>query len=558
MQWEAGLQPADLPSRWLGMQSAPHPSNEAARLASLRATQLLDSPAEEDFDDLVELASICCGMPIALVSLVDESRQWFKARIGVDASETDREIAFCAHAILNAPEILQVPDATADVRFHDNPLVTGDLHLRSYYGAPVHSPDGMPIGTLCVIDRERHVLTEDQLRSLDILARQVEAQIELRRARDEALEAARTRSEFLATMSHEIRTPLGGLLGTLELALDESIEEPLRADLESAHRAGRQLQGLLNSVLDLAKSDAGRLELQPTALDLQELVRGITATYQGAAQAKGLSLAVAIEPSVPREVSLDGSRLTQVLGNLLSNAVKFTEQGEVELHVLRGEGNLVRFEVRDTGIGIGMESRTRLFDRYEQVGGTAGGTGIGLALASELVDLLGGSLGVTSEPGTGTTFAFAIPLREQELLPDRSDTVEIELPPARVLLVDDTPLNLRVGKRTLERLGVQVVTAASGIEALELATAESFDAILLDCFMPDMDGFEVARRLRAHPTVPQRTPILALTASAFGEVRDRCLAVGMDEVLAKPIDRVTLARSLAAALDPLTRVHRAS
>ncbi len=204
------------------------------------------------------------------------------------------------------------------------------------------------------------------------------------------------------------------------------------------------------------------------------------------------------------------------------------------------------------------ESRARLFDRYEQLGGSAGGTGIGLALASELVDLLGGAFEVASEPGSGTTFAFELQLREQELQAARSDPAQVELPPSRILLVDDTPLNLRVGKRTLERLGMQVVTASSGVQAIELATTEVFDAILLDCFMPDMDGFDVARRLRDHPSVSQRVPILALTASAFGEVRERCLEVGMDEVLEKPIDRVALARSLAAVLDPLTRVHRTS
>ena len=280
---------------------APLPENEAERLKTLAEYHILDTPQEQEFDDLTLLASQICGTPIALMTLIDDHRQWFKSKIGLGITETHRDLAFCAHAISRAG-VFVVPDALADARFADNPLVTSDPHIRFYAGAPLVAPDGNGMGTLCVIDRAPRVLTEDQVRSLDALGRQAVSQLELRRkvaqyrdaqaalraAKEDAEAANRAKSYFLATMSHELRTPLNAILGYSELLQEQMQRLGLKeceSDVSKIHTAGSHLHALINDVLDLSKIEAGKLTLCVEGFEAAAVVREV----------RGDGLAAAVE-----------------------------------------------------------------------------------------------------------------------------------------------------------------------------------------------------------------------------------------------------------------------
>ena len=295
----------------------PVPANETARLAALRAYHVLDTSAEEEFDDLTQLASRLCCAPIALVSLIDQDRQWFKSRVGLDVTETPRDLAFCAHAIMG-DETLVIPDATKDERFANNPLVTSDPNIRFYAGMPLMTPSGHAVGTLCVIDRVPRTLTEDQMDTLKVLGRQVVTQLELRlscrtlaialaeqeeagrrlRESKQALTAAlavaqaatNAKSNFLAAMSHEIRTPMNGIMGIAELLLDMGLTEEQRDFVETLHHSADLLLTILNDILDFSKIEAGHLDVESVPFDLRRTIHETHDLLATKAAAKGLML----------------------------------------------------------------------------------------------------------------------------------------------------------------------------------------------------------------------------------------------------------------------------
>ena len=263
------------------MITAPPPPNEKERLRALQSYEILDTEPEAAFDDLTELASQLCGAPVALVSLLDAHRQWFKSHHGLDASETPRDLAFCAHAILK-PGPLVVPDALADERFRDNPLVTGEPRVRAYAGVPLVDPDGHALGTLCVIDHAPRTFTPEALEVLQRLGRQVVAQLQLRRALRHARESAETQSRFLANMSHEIRTPLNGVIGLTGLLLDTHLATQQRELVATVRDCGEHLLALVDDILDYSKLEAGKLVLESTAFDLKALAERALAMVESA------------------------------------------------------------------------------------------------------------------------------------------------------------------------------------------------------------------------------------------------------------------------------------
>ena len=326
------------------MIPAPLHPRERERLAALRGSRLLDTGPEQSFDDLVAIAASITKCPISLVSLVDHERQWFKARVGLDATETPRDIAFCAHAILGAGDIFEVPDATRDERFHDNPLVTGDPTVRFYAGVPLLMGDSIPLGTLCVIDRVPRHLTDEQRDLLRRLGRQVVSQIYMR-------EAVRAKSDFLATMSHEIRTPMNGIIGMAGLLADTQLDSKQRDYIDTVRECSDGLLLLINDILDFSKIESGHIDLEHAAVDVMQAAEEAISLVAERAQAKQLDLAVRIDPRAPTTVQGDPGRIRQVLVNLLGNAVKFTERGSVTL-LVEPEADQLHFSVRDTGIGM--------------------------------------------------------------------------------------------------------------------------------------------------------------------------------------------------------------
>jgi len=377
------------------------------------------------------------------------------------------------------------------------------------------------------------------------------AQAEVEAARAET--ASRAKTDFLAMMSHEIRTPMNGVLGCAEMLL---ASQPLRPEqrefAQIIHSSGQSLLAILNDVLDYSKIEAGRMTLEETVCDLRAVCMEVYQLLNRAAAQQGITLQLNYGEDAPQLLSGDPVRIRQVLLNLVSNAIKFTERGTVRIEVSRQPSSRVRVSVIDTGIGIETEKLAKLFARFTQADTSTtrryGGTGLGLAISKQLVQLMGGTIDAISSPGAGSTFFFELPLLDAALhsQPTPAPTPASYRGGHRVLLVEDNPVNQRVAQHMLTKLGHEVQLAQNGREALETLAREPFDVVLMDCHMPEMDGFEATTRIRegAGGVLDRSIPIIAMTANAFAEDRERCIAVGMNDFLAKPVGRATLAEMI--------------
>ena len=375
----------------------------------------------------------------------------------------------------------------------------------------------------------------------------LERQEKERLARERAVAQAATqaKSEFLARMSHEIRTPINAVTGFTDLALRAG-DESARIDyLRQIRSASRSLLTIINDILDMSRVEAGKLALSVQDFQLRPLVASVRELFGPQAAEKGIELAFTVGDEVPSVVRGDPVRLEQVLVNLAANALKFTGRGRVSLAVTleaaTPEDAVVRFAVADTGMGIAPEQRARLFEPFSQgdesITRRFGGTGLGLAICKQLVELMGGQIAVDSEEGKGSTFHFTVRLgRVASTARDTQPESEpaLQFPGARVLIVEDNALNQRLAKELLAQLGASVALAANGVEAVAAAALEKFDAILMDVQMPEMDGLEATRRIRAQPG-GAAVPILAMTAHALAGSREQCLAAGMTDFIGKPI-----------------------
>lgn len=426
--------------------------------------------------------------------------------------------------------------------------------------------------------------------------------IDLRRKAAETLQALRqaetsnqAKTQFLANMSHEIRTPLNGVVGMIELMQMTEMSEAQRSYTEQASQSSQALLRLIDDILDLSRIEAGRLELERLPFHLPMLVQDLRVQFADQARAKGLTLTVSVPDNLNVMLVGDKHRLLQILANLVGNAVKFTQYGAVNVVVARGEQNgsrvMVRFEVADTGIGVPQDKQDLIFEAFSQADASMtrryGGTGLGLSIARQLCEMMGGAIGVTSMVGVGSTFWFTVWMEMGDAVapaplaaptaaaPTTAPVLQAPAPPpvaaprqpegivsavaqqfqaalrtagrtgASILLVEDNAANMRVTRALLEILGCTVTPAFNGLEAVEAYRKARFDLVLMDCQMPDMDGYEATRTIRQiEAMLGYRTTIVALTAHAMAGSRETSLAAGMDDQLTKPLTMAALTNKL--------------
>ena len=398
------------------MRISPPLQNEEERLRALGSLHILDTLEEQAYDDLTLLAAQLCDTPIALISLIDDTRQWFKSHHGLDVRETPRDFAFCAHAI-HGDDLFLIEDADKDDRFYDNPLVTGEPHVKFYAGIPLYVDNKYPVGTLCVIDDHARSLSDKQKKALEALSRQVVSQLELRLKVRQLEVLDHTKDEFISMVSHELRTPLTSIVGSLSL-LTNMMKEQMSIDVFSmvdiAYRNGIRLINIVNDILDVAKINAGQLHLHIEEHDIIKVIHESIELNIPYLKKCDCDIELENNNKGPVLVNFDKDRITQVMNNFLSNAGKFTKIRDTIIVRIKVEKKYVKVSVIDHGCGIAESKKSDIFKRFvhssDNVNQKLPGTGLGLNLCKSLIEKHNGIIDFESTLDKGSEFYFKLPL----------------------------------------------------------------------------------------------------------------------------------------------------
>lgn len=538
----------------------PIPHNEAERLDALKRYNILDTLPDNAFDDATALVSYICGVPIAYISFIDESRQWFKSEIGLGVSEVPREITFCRYTIMDS-RLVEIPDTLLSERFRNDPNVTGGFKIRFYAGVPLTTPDGYHIGVLCAADHVPKKLNARQRSALKIVARHVINTLELETKNNElarqkkiADRAVAAKENFLANMSHEIRTPLNAVIGFTELLAGTKLDQEQRIFVQDVQTAGENLLLIVNDILDLSKIESGGLTLDLQPFNLKKALRHVYDLLKVKA-APEVEFNLYLDAELPEMVSGDQGRLNQILVNLAGNALKFTSEGEVTISVKKtGETQdayQLRFSVKDTGIGIPQEYLNSVFERFSQAEESTtrkfGGTGLGLNIVKQLVELHDSKIEVKSREGYGSQFYFTVAYKKASGEEEQPEAKPVHnLGKLRILLCEDNRLNQKLAQNVIEGFGFEIDTAENGLQGIELLSHQHYDLVLMDLQMPIQDGYQTTDYIRRK--MNSSIPIIAMTAHSLAGEQDRCYSSGMDGYVPKPFKQYELLQAIKTVL----------
>lgn len=549
-------------------QTFPIPHNEIQRLAALKRYNILDTLPDDAFDDATKLVSYICGVPIAHISFIDESRQWFKSEIGIGVSEVPREISFCQYTIMES-KMVEIGDTFLNERFKDDPNVTGGFKIRFYAGIPLTTPDGFNIGTICAIDQVTKTLDENQRNALSLVSKHVINQLELRtknielRAQKKIAErAVLAKDRFLANMSHEIRTPLNAIIGFTDLLAQTNLDEVQHDYIDSVQIAGENLLLIVNDILDLSKIESGNLTIDAEPFNLKKTLKHAYNLLKVKVP-KDVEFNLFLDADMPEIVVGDQGRLNQILVNLTGNALKFTKEGEVTVSVKKidetPDDYSLRFSVKDTGIGIPEEKLKTIFERFTQAEESTtrkfGGTGLGLNIVKQLAQLHHSEIHVKSNYGRGSEFFFIFTYKKADNIKTEVKLLSNnDLGKLKILLCEDNILNQKLARSVIHNFGFELDIADNGEEGIELLSKNTYDLILMDLQMPVKDGYQTTEYIRN--VMNLNIPIVAMTAHSLIGEQERCYKAGMDAYVPKPFKQAVLLKTIKSVMNKDTELEQ--